>query len=544
MAKRKSASSSGGGESNQGLIVTMVFFILATIGLGVGTYMGYAGQQGPLEEAKKAREEAKKMEASRDWYRFETMVLKSYMGQMADPKDVGELETLWPKYESGTLGSAEKDRIEVSNIIKTMSDDPAKFTWDDKGGGKKELSKNLKAYVDSLRDELKAQKDLVAQTDKAKKDKEAELKAKEEELAKLKTTHKENYDALVKSFAEEQVKRAAAKEALEKNYATQSTEKASLAAAKAAVETSKAESEAKAQAEMAATQAVVARQRAALERNSPTETAAIVNRGWKIMQLDRTGDTAYINLGSADKVKPQLTFSIHGLDAAGKPMERSKADAEVVSVRGEHLSQVRITYYDKNQADVREGKIEARHDRVKNPVLTNDILANASWSPLSPKHIAIAGSVDLTGDGRDNTEEFIRNLSRQNIIVDGILPLKEPTDETNQDAAKKVTVQTDFLVVGDVPLLVRRDSRKLEQVRKIEAGIKAMEEQAKLSGVRILSVGKYLDLIGYPFPRALTDETPYARTAEPREVKPPDTDAPKKDDTKKDDAKKDAKPPM
>ena len=30
------------GESNRGLIVTLVFFILATIGGGLGTYYGYA----------------------------------------------------------------------------------------------------------------------------------------------------------------------------------------------------------------------------------------------------------------------------------------------------------------------------------------------------------------------------------------------------------------------------------------------------------------------------------------------------------------------
>ena len=32
-------------ESNTGLVVTLVFFILSTIGLGVSTYMGFAEQK-------------------------------------------------------------------------------------------------------------------------------------------------------------------------------------------------------------------------------------------------------------------------------------------------------------------------------------------------------------------------------------------------------------------------------------------------------------------------------------------------------------------
>ena len=53
------ASRRGGGESsNTGLIVTLVFFVLATIGLGVGTYMGYSGKA-DAEKATKSANDAK-----------------------------------------------------------------------------------------------------------------------------------------------------------------------------------------------------------------------------------------------------------------------------------------------------------------------------------------------------------------------------------------------------------------------------------------------------------------------------------------------------
>src|SRR5262249_18317823 len=130
--------------------------------------------------------------------------------------------------------------------------------------------------------------------------------------------------------------------------------------------------------------------------------------GWKIVALDRTGATAYINLGSADKVNTQVRFTVHGGGADGKPDEQQKGVVEVVEGKGEHLARARVIYLD---ARLLAG--ERRHDRMRNPVLTNDVLVNPSWNPGQPKHIAIAGAVDLTGEGRDNTEEFVRALRRQ-----------------------------------------------------------------------------------------------------------------------------------
>src|SRR3954470_18864064 len=55
MAKR----GGGGGESsNTGLIVALVFFVLLSIGLGVGTYMGYGGKAESDKAAKAAADKA------------------------------------------------------------------------------------------------------------------------------------------------------------------------------------------------------------------------------------------------------------------------------------------------------------------------------------------------------------------------------------------------------------------------------------------------------------------------------------------------------
>src|SRR5262249_19422845 len=148
-----------------------------------------------------------------------------------------------------------------------------------------------------------------------------------------------------------------------------------------------------------------------------------------IHSIDRAGEMPFINLGSADNARPGLTFSVYGINAEGKPishevtdrqgkpavgtdakpLREGKATVEVVSVLSDHVSQARITSW---------------RDRERDPVLKGDLLFNPAWSPNMRQHVAIAGTVDLTGEGHDDLQELIRTLERQNVIVDAYLDTK------------------------------------------------------------------------------------------------------------------------
>src|SRR5262249_15122290 len=119
---------------------------------------------------------------------------------------------------------------------------------------------------------------------------------------------------------------------------------------------------------------------------------------WKVVR--RTGARAYINLGSADGVVPQLTFSVHSRGMDGRLSATAEGTVEVVRVTGEHLSLVQIT---------------SERDPRGNPIIggTNgDRLFNPTWDPKAKKSVAVAGIVDLAGDGKDGTAEFLRLLAR------------------------------------------------------------------------------------------------------------------------------------
>ena len=122
----------------------------------------------------------------------------------------------------------------------------------------------------------------------------------------------------------------------------------------------------------------------------------------KIMDLDRTGNTAYLNLGTADAARPGLTFSVWspGTYKADAPQ---KGRVEIVQVLDKHLSIAKVT--------------ETRSP-TRDPLVKGDELRNPTWTPGVREHVAIAGFIDLIGDGRDATPELVRMLEKQGVVVD------------------------------------------------------------------------------------------------------------------------------
>ncbi len=58
-------------ESSVGLIVTLIFFILTSVGLGVATYYGFAQQDQLTKDKKTAEDAAKDAQAKANWYQFQ-----------------------------------------------------------------------------------------------------------------------------------------------------------------------------------------------------------------------------------------------------------------------------------------------------------------------------------------------------------------------------------------------------------------------------------------------------------------------------------------
>jgi len=151
--------------------------------------------------------------------------------------------------------------------------------------------------------------------------------------------------------------------------------------------------------------------------------------------------------------------------------ELIKGMVEVTEVTGPYTARARITY---------------ETAPIRNPLTRGDQLFNMTLNSGEKEHVAFAGIIDLDGDGRPDTEAFIRMLERNNLIVDAYLDLK-----TGEIKGKGMTSGTRFLILGaDAPVEVGR--------------VKTMVKAAKTNGSQIIDSRVFMSLIGIKPPRNAT----------------------------------------
>jgi hypothetical protein len=209
--------------------------------------------------------------------------------------------------------------------------------------------------------------------------------------------------------------------------------------------------------------------------------------------LRRYSDTLVdIDLGSSDKVRPGLAFSIFPSDTVvrgmqprnrnftdfeGKILQRPvpKGLIEVVDVIGPNIAQCRITTED---------------SPVRDRVIVGDLLYNALWRKGSSEHIALFGIFDLDGDGRDDVLNLIQGLRRVGVVVDAYYDIGKGKWEG------EITSQTNFGLEGYSPTLTAADGNSAGKLR-IAGLISDARKQVKDRGIRILRPIEFFPRIGF-----------------------------------------------
>jgi len=474
------------GESKQGLVITLVFFVLATIGFAVGTYYGFAEQDRLAKDAKKAKDEEKTAKDSRDWWKFQALAYRGYMGNLP-ATSAEEAAVLRDKFMGGSAGgSKEPDEADVKTLFQNVLD--KKLGWNTA------MKKPSTTYEDLLAKREQRIQDLEktnAGLQLANKKLGDQVKEQDDQLREIGLAYDKKFNDLSTKLTKDQAGNRKTINDLQAFVNTVKDQNDQLKKQFQAEQT-------KSSRQIKKLNDQVKDQREVLDRKE-AEVAQINQKGadapqnwrtdWKILSMDRRGDMPYINLGSADQVQPQLTFSVHGIGADGKPVPAGKATIEVARVLGPHMAQARVT---------------SVKDANRDPILPGDVLYNPTWNPTLKKHVAIAGIIDLTGDGRDSLPEFMRTLERQNVVVDAYL---DPKDLSVK--GRGLSVQTDYLIVGSgLEFLTDSRDKNAEYLKKLEKGITDMRKEAERNGVRVIGLGKYLDLIGYRLPHGTSLREP------------------------------------
>src|SRR4051812_11461477 len=97
------------GESKTVLIVFLILFVLATIILGVTTYMGFDGQEQLKAEAAKWQKESKAWEKEADFQKGVAMIERNYIGEPLN-SDLEALGTLRASFDAGSLVTGARDK--------------------------------------------------------------------------------------------------------------------------------------------------------------------------------------------------------------------------------------------------------------------------------------------------------------------------------------------------------------------------------------------------------------------------------------------------
>lgn len=509
MAKAKKG---GSGGSGMGLIITLIFFVLATVILGVTTYMGY-DQIAEKEKATKTAQDAEKKEKDRaNLNRLLYHVARTYTGESAGKTaDYGTEEMLREKdqYEKGLFSAASaQDAKDKAATITWMKDQDTKLggwavgapaparTYKQENEALRATIANLKGDLDKEKAKTKTALDdaaaALAKHDTDIKTWQAQVAALKGQAAKDRKVDLDDIRAKTADVDKEGQKLVKLRQELQDEKNRVKTEQDKVKALEVSITKLRAERE-QVQAVLddksRTLELVLAKTNFDLQRVQATDLTVSAKdklknwrKPWEIVSMNAAGDQPYINLGSDDKIKPQLTFSIHGLTTDGKLNPTPKGTLEVVRVIGPKLAKAKIT----STADSR-----------KSPIMRGDRLFSATFDPDKKTHVAIAGLIDLDRDGSDTTQKFVKLLQSQNVIVDAFIDASDDRAPKIKELGKGITIDTEYLILaydlGAMKHAKSRDNAYDAEYKKIK---KKLQDAAKENAVKLIRLDDYIEMMG------------------------------------------------
>ncbi len=187
------------------------------------------------------------------------------------------------------------------------------------------------------------------------------------------------------------------------------------------------------------------------------------------------GELATINLGSADKLIPGITFGV--IDGTEKRLQDAKVKAtiQVTQVQGPYLSVARVI---------------ARPEII-NPIIPGDKIYSPFWTPGRVVKIALAGDIDIDGDGRPDNEALKGQIKAAGAEVAAEVSM-------SGEVSGKLDATVRFLVIGDDPeVSTDVDASDEAKIRAIEAmgRIKAQAAELGLTIIPAVKLQSYLRTI-------------------------------------------------
>ncbi len=232
----------------------------------------------------------------------------------------------------------------------------------------------------------------------------------------------------------------------------------------------------------------------------------------EIRRVDNNSRTVWINLGDADRLRPQVTFSVYDQDhhGVGRGPEDIKGRVEVVRILGPHLSQARILEED-----------------LFRPMAEGDVVYTPVWSAGLIERFAFTGVIDFDQDGQSDRDQLHNMLHHAGAEIS--VEIDDEGHRRPEDGV--ITQDTKFLVLGHIPDPSQYPSGdpNRERIDRMQQEQTKLIERAQQQGVRILSLNDFLAFMGYkPTQRLFLpgENMPYTLQGGARDASVPGTRSP------------------
>ncbi len=182
-----------------------------------------------------------------------------------------------------------------------------------------------------------------------------------------------------------------------------------------------------------------------------------------VTRVNQRTRLVWLNVGSADGLRNQTSFVIVAPEDGNPIKSTPKAKIQVVKVTADHQAEARIV-----------------EDNLSNPIMPGDHIFSTVWDAGRREHFALAGRMDLDGDGGDD-----RQLVQDLVTLNGGIIDAHVNDQGEKTGL--MTVDTKYLVIGTRP----------EDNSKDVEGFSAMITEAEKLGVKQMNVDEFLDYMGY-----------------------------------------------
>lgn len=187
-----------------------------------------------------------------------------------------------------------------------------------------------------------------------------------------------------------------------------------------------------------------------------------------IRWVNQHNGTVWINLGQSDNLQRHVSFSVYNADTNDVTKAAKKASIEVTQILGEHLAEARIV-----------------EDVISDPIMPGDVIYTPLWRPGEQQHIALAGDMDIDGDGKSDLKLLLNIISMNNAVADMYV-------DDNGKRVGKLATTTRFLALGNEPEIKKGD--KGDDAVKVYSQV---QKDAKELGIRTITLNDLLKRMGF-----------------------------------------------